>query len=105
MTRGNSNRKKTKHAPQRTCVACRNVFDKKELIRLVASEDGTVEPDTTGKKAGRGAYLCRNLDCWTEGCKGTKLERALKIGIDKDTRDRLLDWIQGYLEAKNDNEK
>lgn len=54
----------TKHIPQRTCIACRTVRAKRELIRIVRTTANRVEADPTGKKAGRGAYLCRQRECW-----------------------------------------
>jgi predicted RNA-binding protein YlxR (DUF448 family) len=54
----------TKHIPQRTCIACRTVRAKRELIRIVRTTTDRVEADPTGKKAGRGAYLCRQRECW-----------------------------------------
>ncbi len=53
-----------KHIPQRTCIACRTVRAKRELIRIVRTTTHHVETDPTGKKAGRGAYLCRQRECW-----------------------------------------
>ncbi len=76
-----------KHIPQRTCVACRKVRPKRELIRLVRISDGSVEVDTSGKKAGRGAYLC--LECWEIGLKGSQLKHALRTTLTQDNREQL----------------
>ena len=70
-----------KHVPQRTCVACRQVNAKRGLTRVVRTPLGTVEIDETGKKAGRGAYLCRTRDCWDNALKKKSLEYALKTAI------------------------
>ena len=78
-----------KHIPQRTCIACRKVKDKRELIRLVCTGDGGVEVDLSGRWAGRGAYLCRSAGCWQEGLKGSRLEQALKTGISQENREKL----------------
>lgn len=68
-----------KHIPQRTCVGCRTVQDKRSLIRLVRTEEGVfVDPD--GKKAGRGAYLHNQRSCWQKGLDG-RLAHALKTEI------------------------
>src|SRR5512140_2117966 len=69
-----------KHIPQRTCIACRTVRAKRELVRVVRTAENHVEADATGKKAGRGAYLCRQRECWEEvlGMRG-RLEHALKL--------------------------
>jgi len=55
-----------KHIPQRTCIACRTVRAKRELIRIVRDAEGRVHADATGKQAGRGAYLCRARECWEQ---------------------------------------
>ncbi len=70
-----------KHVPQRTCVACRQVRPKKEMIRIVRSPEGDIEVDETGKKSGRGAYLCPNKACWEIALTKNKLEHALETEI------------------------
>ena len=77
------------HTPQRTCVACRKVKTKQELIRLVRVSDGSVEIDTGGKKAGRGAYLCRSQGCWGGGLRGSQLEHVLRTTLTQDNREQL----------------
>ena len=52
-----------KPAPQRMCIVCRQMFDKADLIRVVKNKEGNFFVDTTGKMAGRGAYLCKNEEC------------------------------------------
>lgn len=79
---------KTRHVPQRTCVACREVLNKRSLIRLVRTSEG-VEIDPTGKKAGRGAYLHDKRSCWEKALKGDLLERALKTTLHNNERERL----------------
>ena len=79
-----------KHIPQRTCVACRKVDAKRELIRLVRIADGSVEIDTSGKKTGRGAYLCRAQDCWEAGLKSGRLEYTLRTTLSQDNRRKLI---------------
>ena len=75
--------------PQRTCVACRQVKDKRELIRLVRVDNGRVEVDTSGRKAGRGAYLCNTPECWEVGLKRGRLEHVLRIALSRDNREEL----------------
>ncbi|NJN97822.1 MAG: YlxR family protein [Anaerolineales bacterium] len=53
-----------KHKPQRTCIICREVKDKRDLIRVVRTPAGQLMIDPTGKANGRGAYLCRQTGCW-----------------------------------------
>ncbi|OGN74401.1 MAG: hypothetical protein A2X25_05805 [Chloroflexi bacterium GWB2_49_20] len=71
--------KRPKHTPQRTCIGCRKVLPKRELIRLVRKSEG-VEIDPTSKLAGRGAYLHNQRSCWERGLKGT-LAHALKVTL------------------------
>lgn len=68
-----------RHVPQRTCIACRKVDAKRGLQRLVRLPDGHVAVDPTGKRAGRGAYLCAERGCWETALKRRAVERALKI--------------------------
>ena len=86
-----------KHIPQRTCVACRKVNTKRELIRLVRVSDSSVEVDTSGKKAGRGAYLCRAQECWEIGLKGSRLEYTLRTTLTQNNREQLIKHGQTIL--------
>lgn len=79
-----------KSAPQRTCTVCRQVKGKKEMVRLVRTPEGKIEVDVTGKKEGRGAYLCRNRECWDKLAKGKQLEHAFKNGINKNDLEQLI---------------
>lgn len=65
--------------PQRTCVGCRKVSGKCQLVRLVRTPEGTVEIDETGKRPGRGAYLCHRRSCWEIALQERRLEHALKL--------------------------
>ena len=60
---------RVKHVPQRTCVGCREVLPKRQMVRIVRTADG-VQVDPTGKLAGRGAYLHDRRECWERGLKG-----------------------------------
>ncbi len=77
-----------KHIPQRTCIACRTVRPKRELVRIVRTATNHVEADGTGKKAGRGAYLCRQRECWEQilDSRG-RLEHALNIEMSLESQD------------------
>ncbi len=68
-----------KHIPQRTCVGCREVQGKRQLVRVVRQADGHVRIDTTGKAPGRGAYLHASGTCWQSGLSGGRLAHALKL--------------------------
>ncbi|MFC1898874.1 RNase P modulator RnpM [Chloroflexota bacterium] len=76
-------------APRRTCIACREVKDKSEMIRLVRFTDGEVRIDLSGKLKGRGAYLCQTKECWEIGLKNNNLERTLKTSIKQENREQL----------------
>src|SRR4051794_32869008 len=78
-----------KHVPQRTCIACRTHDAKRGLVRLVKTPEGAVELDESGKKNGRGAYLCRTKECWETGLGRKALDNALKMQIDPESRARL----------------
>ena len=80
-----------KHIPQRTCVACRSTDAKRTLIRLVRTPEGAVAVDPTGKRAGRGAYLCARVRCWERGINEKTLVRALRLdGLTEENRADLL---------------
>lgn len=70
-------------------MACRKVRAKQELVRLVCIANGSVEVDTSGKKAGRGAYLCPAEECWEAGLKGSRLEHTLRTTLTQDNREQL----------------
>ena len=85
-----------KHTPQRTCIACRSVKDKRELVRVVRTPEGKVVIDSTGKSNGRGAYLCRQASCWEKSIEKNILGRALKITLSIEDSAAL----QHYLETE-----
>ena len=91
----------TKPIAQRTCVACHQVKAKRGLIRLVRTPEGSVEIDSTGKKAGRGTYLCPARECWEAALKGNKLEHSLRTSLTQDNRKQLVE--QGKDVLKGDN--
>lgn len=84
--------KHTKRVPERTCVACRQKRPKWELVRIVRTPLGTLEIDSRGKKAGRGAYLCKLQSCWEVGLTKKRLEHALKVEIGPEQRTGLLEF-------------
>ncbi len=88
-----------KHVPQRTCVVCRQVKEKRALIRLVNTPESRVEIDVAGKKKGRGAYLCRDWACWENGLKGKQLEHALGKHIATENREQLVLGARGLLKG------
>jgi uncharacterized protein len=84
-----------KHIPQRTCVACRKTTVKRELVRVIRVSSGDVEVDLTGKKSGRGAYLCANLKCWETALDTGRLGYALRMTIKRENRDELVNYARG----------
>lgn len=72
---------KTKKEIKRMCVGCGEMFDKRELIRVVKSPEGEISIDLTGKKNGRGAYICNNPECLKKAKKRKSLERAFSVKI------------------------
>jgi len=84
-----------RHVPTRTCIACRESQPKRELVRVVRTPEGAVVVDPTGKKAGRGAYICRRRSCWERALKKGALEAALKTSIG--AADRAL--LETYIDS------
>lgn len=82
--------RRPRHIPQRTCVSCGSTTAKRELVRLVRTADGAVELDPTGKRPGRGAYLCHNPECWERAVKKSRLENALRTKLTADSREAIL---------------
>lgn len=80
---------KAKKVPLRMCTGCGEMFDKRTLVRVVKSSQGEVSLDLTGKKAGRGAYVCNNLDCLKKARKKKAFERAFQMQIDEDVYNKM----------------
>ncbi|MFC1940306.1 YlxR family protein [Chloroflexota bacterium] len=98
MTRSTSLRT-VKHIPQRTCVACRKVKARGELIRLVRIPNEGVEVDIGGKKARRGAYLCRAQECWETGIRSGRLEHSLRATLTQDNREQLIKFGRDLMQG------
>ena len=94
--------RRTRPVPQRTCVGCRKVLAKRQLIRLVRRPEGVVI-DQTGKLAGRGAYLHNQRSCWERGLQGS-LAHALKINLTGQDVEHLHDFMQ-HMPETPDQEK
>jgi predicted RNA-binding protein YlxR (DUF448 family) len=91
-------RAKSKHLHQRTCIACKQIKERKALIRLVRADNGVAEVDMSGKKPGRGAYLCPKEACWELALKRNRLEYALRTKLSDNNRQILIDYIHNLLE-------
>ncbi|WP_238882589.1 RNase P modulator RnpM [Clostridium sp. YIM B02551] len=84
---------KVKKIPMRMCNGCMEMKPKKELIRIVKSPEGDVSVDLTGKKAGRGAYICKDLECLEKAYKSRRLNKNLQSEIRNDVYEKLKDEI------------
>ncbi len=78
-----------KKIPQRKCIGCNQMKNKKELIRILKTQDDEIVIDTTGKKNGRGAYICPDAECLKKARKSNGLERAFKMAINPAVYDEL----------------
>lgn len=84
--------------PLRKCIACQERRDKRELLRIVRTPAGDVEVDETGKKAGRGSYICVSDACLQKALKNKSFERALQVKIKGDLSDQLAEIIKARNE-------
>ena len=78
-----------KKIPSRQCVGCRESRTKRDLIRVIRTPEGQVALDETGRMNGRGAYLCRRVECLQKARRSKGLERSLKVTIPDEIYDRL----------------
>lgn len=82
-----------KKIPMRMCVGCREMKEKRSMVRVLRAQDGTFCIDETGKKNGRGAYICRNPQCLSLAIKNHGLERSFQSHIPKETAVKLQEKI------------
>ena len=78
-----------KNQPQRTCMGCNQKKDKKELIRIVKNKNNEISIDRTGKKEGRGAYICDDVNCLDKLIKSKRLERVFEMSISNEIYESL----------------
>lgn len=78
-----------KKVPLRQCIGCGEMKGKKEMMRVIKTAEGDISLDITGKKNGRGAYLCKNAECLKKARKNKGLERSFKMSIPDDIYDNL----------------
>ena len=87
---------KQRKIPMRMCVGCRELKPKKELIRVVRTPQGEISVDPTGKMSGRGAYVCKDVQCLQRAIKTRQLERALAHAVDAE----VFETLQGFFNAE-----
>ena len=87
---------KQRKIPMRMCVGCREMMPKKELMRVVKSPEGVISFDRVGKAPGRGAYICKNIECLNKAIKIHALERQLECSIGED----VFEQLKSELEAQ-----
>lgn len=85
--------KALKKVPERTCIGCNETKPKMELLRIVKDKENTISIDLTGKKNGRGAYICPKEECLEKAMKSNRLSRAFEQNIDKEIYEDLRDVI------------
>lgn len=86
---------KKRKIPQRQCTGCGEMKSKKEMIRVIRTPEENILIDTTGKKNGRGAYICRSIECFQKAVKSHGLERSLKVAIPREVYDELEKELSG----------
>jgi predicted RNA-binding protein YlxR (DUF448 family) len=85
-----------KKKPLRRCIACNNQKEKQELLRIIRNPQKELEIDLTGKKNGRGAYICKNEECLNLAKKTKRLERALEVNV----KEEFYEEIRGVISGK-----
>ena len=84
--------------PTRRCIGCGESKEKRDLVRIVRSKDGDISVDATGKKNGRGAYICKSTECLKKAIKSKSLERAFSTPIPQE----IYDSLTSAMEAGNE---
>ena len=90
---------KNKHIPLRTCVSCGKKTAKRELLRIVATPSVGIVVDSSGRVNGRGAYVCRNGDCASDGLHRGRVEHVLRVKLEDDNWTELIDSIIQFVET------
>ena len=84
-----------KKIPMRQCLGCREMKPKKELIRVVRAQDGTVSIDLKGKAPGRGAYVCHSADCLKKALRSKAIDRSLEVTVSPEVYEHLTAEMEG----------
>ena len=85
-----------KKIPMRQCIGCGEMKPKKEMLRIIKTAEEEILLDTTGRKNGRGAYICPNSECLKKAVKGKVLERSFKMAIPKDVYEMLTKEMEEF---------
>lgn len=88
---------KTKKLPLRMCLGCGKMADKRDMIRIVKSPEGEISLDFTGKKSGRGAYICKKLECFEKARKARRFEKSLSCRVD----DKIYEELKNEFTAED----
>lgn len=88
---------KVKKVPMRRCVGCKEMKEKKALIRIVRSNEGEISADPTGRKNGRGAYLCKDMACFEKARKAKALNREFEADIPEQVYDDVRQQMEGHV--------
>jgi len=97
MKKDNQSGAKVKKIPVRQCLGCSEHKPKIEMLRVVLSPDGSVSIDFTGKKSGRGAYICRDVKCLKKAQKSRRIDKSLDVEIPDEVYERLAEELEGGL--------
>ncbi|WP_114299159.1 RNase P modulator RnpM [Anaerobacterium chartisolvens] len=85
---------KQRKIPMRMCLGCQEMKPKKELIRIVKNKENEISVDFTGKKPGRGAYMCKELSCFEKARKAKRLEKAFECAISQEIYETLKSQLE-----------
>ena len=88
--------KKEKKIPQRKCIVCQDRDSKKELMRIVKNKEGEIFLDPSGRANGRGAYICKDVECLKKAIKTKALNRAFKVEVSDEVYEKLLAELESY---------
>ena len=92
---------KVRKIPMRQCMGCNEHKPKADLLRVVRSPEGTISLDTTGRASGRGAYLCRDVQCLRRARKSRRIENTLECTIPEEVWDRMEEELERYADEQD----
>ncbi len=90
---------RTRKTPVRTCIGCSATGDKRTFVRIVRTKDGHIEVDPSGKTSGRGAYLCRRIECFDAAMTRRRFDSALRVRLHDDDLDRLKRDLEAQIDS------